>query len=298
MTEGVADWVARCQTYEGGFGGEPFNEAHGGYNFCALATLLILNDFEKCQIANQRHWLVERQMKFEGGFQGRTNKLVDSCYSFWQGAACALINIINDKSSNRTCIDVEDALVYLNDNANDDYQSNSHLFNVFQYTPIVKENSNDNIDDLVINVDDLNTSNVRMSKVSNVSGPLCCNQLALQRYLIHCAQGETGGLRDKPGKSRDYYHTCYALSGLSISQRTSAKPNLNVNSVYCSENFIESFQTLQNIQFYGNVENVINMTSPVFNIGISKLANALKYFYSQGLPNTHDELMQGFHSKK
>lgn len=30
-------------------------------------------------------------MKFEGGFQGRTNKLVDGCYSFWQGAAFPLI---------------------------------------------------------------------------------------------------------------------------------------------------------------------------------------------------------------
>ncbi len=27
-------------------------------------------------------WAVMRQMSFEGGFQGRTNKLVDSCYSF------------------------------------------------------------------------------------------------------------------------------------------------------------------------------------------------------------------------
>lgn len=31
-------------------------------------------------------------MKFEGGFQGRTNKLVDGCYSFWQGGAFPLIN--------------------------------------------------------------------------------------------------------------------------------------------------------------------------------------------------------------
>lgn len=30
-------------------------------------------------------------MKLEGGFQGRTNKLVDSCYSFWQGGAFPLI---------------------------------------------------------------------------------------------------------------------------------------------------------------------------------------------------------------
>lgn len=33
-----------------------------------------------------QRWLVLRQMPFEGGFQGRTNKLVDGCYSYWQGA--------------------------------------------------------------------------------------------------------------------------------------------------------------------------------------------------------------------
>lgn len=27
-----------------------------------------------------------------------------------------------------------------------------------------------------------------------------------------------GGLRDKPGKPVDYYHTCYCLSGLSAAQ--------------------------------------------------------------------------------
>ena len=30
-----------------------------------------------------------------------------------------------------------------------------------------------------------------------------------------------GGLRDKPGKAVDYYHTCYCLSGLSTSQHYS-----------------------------------------------------------------------------
>lgn len=29
---------------------------------------------------------------------------------------------------------------------------------------------------------------------------------------------DEGGIIDKPGKGRDYYHTCYGLSGLSISQ--------------------------------------------------------------------------------
>ena len=32
-------------------------------------------------------------MRWEGGFQGRTNKLVDGCYSFWQGGAGALLEL-------------------------------------------------------------------------------------------------------------------------------------------------------------------------------------------------------------
>ena len=38
-------------------------------------------------------------MKLEGGFQGRTNKLVDSCYSYWQGAAGVLIQRIRKEMS-------------------------------------------------------------------------------------------------------------------------------------------------------------------------------------------------------
>jgi len=30
-------------------------------------------------------------MKFEGGFQGRTNKLVDGCYSHWVGGCWAIV---------------------------------------------------------------------------------------------------------------------------------------------------------------------------------------------------------------
>ena len=31
-------------------------------------------------------------------------------------------------------------------------------------------------------------------------------------------QGPRGGLRDKPGKAQDHYHTCYCLSGLAAAQ--------------------------------------------------------------------------------
>ena len=42
-------------------------------------------------------------MAFEGGFQGRTNKLVDGCYSFWQGGTFPVIHTVLSKLG-LTCI--------------------------------------------------------------------------------------------------------------------------------------------------------------------------------------------------
>ncbi|KAI4469004.1 geranylgeranyl transferase type beta subunit [Holotrichia oblita] len=81
-----------CQTYEGGFSGCPGMEAHGGYTFCGLASLFLLNRIRLCDVKSLLRWLVNRQMKYEGGFQGRTNKLVDGCYSFWQAASFPLLH--------------------------------------------------------------------------------------------------------------------------------------------------------------------------------------------------------------
>lgn len=48
---------------------------------------------------------------------------------------------------------------------------------------------------------------------------------ALQLWLLAACQLESrkGGMRDKPGKGPDYYHTCYCLSGLAISQQASGR---------------------------------------------------------------------------
>ena len=45
------------------------------------------------------------------------------------------------------------------------------------------------------------------------SAPLLYNARALRLWLLKCCQASRGGLRDKPGKPVDYYHTCYCLSG-------------------------------------------------------------------------------------
>jgi protein farnesyltransferase subunit beta len=44
------EFVAACQTYEGGFGPSLFQEAHGGYTFCGTAILSILNAMDVIDI--------------------------------------------------------------------------------------------------------------------------------------------------------------------------------------------------------------------------------------------------------
>ncbi|XP_013135680.1 PREDICTED: protein farnesyltransferase subunit beta isoform X2 [Papilio polytes] len=90
----TAEWIVSCQTYEGGFAGCPGMEAHGGYAFCGVASLALLNRTQLCDVDALLRWCVNRQMRVEGGFQGRTNKLVDGCYSFWQGAIFPIISAI------------------------------------------------------------------------------------------------------------------------------------------------------------------------------------------------------------
>ena len=75
----------------GGLGGESGNEAHGGYTFCGVAALALLGKVELLDQPRLLRWFAARQLPYEGGFQGRTQKLVDSCYSFWQAAVPSMV---------------------------------------------------------------------------------------------------------------------------------------------------------------------------------------------------------------
>lgn len=85
-------FIFACQTYEGGFGAIPGAEAHGGYTFCGVASLYMLG--HRTFNREIKRWSIRRQMSSEGGFQGRSHKLVDSCYSYWMGG---LFPIIEEK---------------------------------------------------------------------------------------------------------------------------------------------------------------------------------------------------------
>jgi len=196
LVEGTAEFLARCQTYEGGFAGYPGMEAHGGYTFCGIAALALLGKAGSCDIQRLLRWTANRQTKLEGGFQGRTNKLVDGCYSFWQGGIFPIIHMV-------LCTQEEDSSL----------SKDRWMF----------------------------------------------HQEALQEYILVCCQHNYGGLIDKPGKPRDYYHTCYCLSGLATAQ-----------------NFAGG--TIKKTTVIGNPENELNTLQPVYNLSIAAVIESQKFF--------------------
>lgn len=116
LTQGVVEWVVRCQTYEGGFASSPGREAHGGNSFCAFATLLLLGNPFAADVARLHKWVAKRQMEFSGGFQGRTNKVVDGCYSFWVGSVASMVRSAYQSigiPSDRNCFDAERLLHFV-----------------------------------------------------------------------------------------------------------------------------------------------------------------------------------------
>ena len=138
-------------------------------------------------------------MRLEGGFQGRTNKLVDGCYSFWVGGVFPLMHMALLKQGDQ-CIDDEHFLFH---------------------------------------------------------------QESLQEYLLLCCQSVNGGLIDKPGKARDFYHTCYCLSGLSASQHCFDGSTTDITK---------------------DPESILNRCHPLFNILVCKAEEALSHFKSQPVP--------------
>lgn len=227
LAAGVAAYTAACQTFEGGFGGEPGNEAHGGYVFCAFASLVLLQARDSCDLERLQLWLAHRQMGAEGGFQGRCNKLVDGCYSFWQGGAAGLLG--------RDWL--EDGRVGLWDDA---YWScaEGRAPEPDAANPWVQRD---------LRVDGAGAAPPEpLGADAGAGGAAPMNRWRLQQYILICGQHRSGGLRDKPEVNPDYYHTCYCLSGLSAAQwadGASARPLV-----------------------FGDAANALMPTNPVYNI--------------------------------
>ena len=131
LARNTAQFIASCQTYEGGLASSahpfahhdehaaPLGEAHGGYAFCAAASWAMLRAFSDpsspsflpppspsrraLDVRALLRWSASLQaMPIEGGgFRGRTNKLVDGCYSWWGGGLLPIVQSLLDEGAAR-----------------------------------------------------------------------------------------------------------------------------------------------------------------------------------------------------
>nr|AZK16212.1 farnesyltransferase beta subunit [Catharanthus roseus] len=225
LVKNLGDYISSCQTDEGGIAGEPGSEAHGGYAFCGLAALILIDEVHRLDLPRLIDCLVFRQ-GWEGGFQGRTNKLVDGCYSFWQGAVAVMIQKLDSVLAQQLGVPNAGDWGYYSESDHDSAASDQS--DVQEFAERTSEpngvacnlNQEEDNDSPSVNLTDAGYNFI--SKTTAIGSLF--NSMLLQQYILLCSQEEQG-FRDKPGKRRDYYHTCYCLSGLSICQYCSVDLN-------------------------------------------------------------------------
>lgn len=114
LIEGVCSYIKKCQGYEGGLGGVPGDEAHAGYTFCGIAALGILKSLDCLDLKSVLRFCSMKQDKNSGGMSGRTNKLVDGCYSFWAVVPiCIIIDHLGLRSPKTQIIDTKTLQVFI-----------------------------------------------------------------------------------------------------------------------------------------------------------------------------------------
>ncbi|WWC91231.1 uncharacterized protein L201_006173 [Kwoniella dendrophila CBS 6074] len=309
LLKNVDKFISSCQTYEGGFAcsqfafGDPSDnetrasmaEAHGGYTSCSLNSYFLLSSLANLQLKSldenypvkidakaALRWNVLQQGESieGGGFRGRSNKLVDGCYSWWVGGTIPVCEELIKREKK------------------------------------LKAKSQGKMNKIEL-VDEEGKEDKEEDWVDEIPTPPLFNRVALQEFTLIAAQqeaGGSGGLRDKPGKRPDTYHTCNTLSGLSIAQH-STKHSSNIvsdnrkkfnstnglppikpiseNGGWINEeerqiarreiwaNALGWIEDENDELIVGGKENRVNTTTPVFNILGLRLKPFINYFYCQ-----------------
>lgn len=110
----MAEYIIKSIGFDNGIAQGPNLEAHGGTTYCGLSALALSNQLEllsKETMDKLIRWLINRQAD---GFNGRPNKLTDTCYSFWVGGALKMLNVfhLTDFMANREFVmSTEDSVV-------------------------------------------------------------------------------------------------------------------------------------------------------------------------------------------
>lgn len=222
--------------------------------------MILINEAHRLGLPALINWVVFRQ-GVEGGFQGRTNKLVDGCYSFWQGGVFPLIQRLQEA--------VNEQMQMMNNRRQDGSfggqpDSSEKEDALPEVTSRLEKNHLGGGPQCAPNVTKLSDIGLDFIKRSANTDPLFHN-FALQQYIILCSQVVDGGLRDKPGKGRDFYHTCYCLSGLSVCQHIMVEDS-------------ESSPLPREV--LGPYSNLLEQIHPLYNVVLDRYYEAYEFFSS------------------
>ena len=198
LLEGVPEFIAACQSYEGGFSSASLcylggtntskfpasclGEAHGGYTFSCLASWVLVQPYlatlresgesAKAAVAINFKTLLRWMVNMQGGelnlggFRGRTNKLVDGCYSWWVGGCFSLLESLGVAAEPKADV------AQLSGTEEEEWHDADGLYTVIKCS--------------------LCSSDLPVDSLFSRQG--------LQEYLLWACQHPSGGLRDKPPK--------------------------------------------------------------------------------------------------
>jgi len=248
-------FLSACATPSGGLGGAPGNEAHGGYAYCGAAAAALAERagarfdppaFDRRRLAC---WAARLQHPSLAGFAGRPNKLVDGCYSFWVGGLWPAVVVGGGglpspratarlppgtpplpplppvpvggipgpvERARRAAAAAASAAASAAAAAATGGAAGATL------DAAAAAADADEWASLAADVADAGAALLASPPTPTPSTPTGHDAAALQHWLLACCQSPGGGMRDKPGKAADHYHTCYCLSGLSLAQAATA----------------------------------------------------------------------------
>ncbi|KAH9607992.1 hypothetical protein KSS87_003389 [Heliosperma pusillum] len=227
LVENVGTYIASCQTYEGGIAGEPGSEAHGGYTFCGLATMVLIDEVHRLDL----------------------HALIGAVFPLTQRLQQLL-----DKQSEVTCTKGKESVNQIN---------LAERERVLPEVPCVINKTQHEQEAMQHNRSVANISEIGLDFLKKpVEGGTLFHNIAMQQYIIICSQVLEGGFRDKPGKSRDFYHTCYCLSGLSVCQ------------------YMGSHSPPLPQEVLGTYSNLLTPTHPLYNLVLESYTEAQEFFTS------------------
>lgn len=246
--EKTIDFVKSCIKTGGGFGGNVQHDPHLLYTLSAVQIMSALDAMDAIEWDETAKWIASLQME-SGGFKGDKWGEIDTRFSYCAVSALSLLGKLE-------LIDCDKAVKFILDCQNFDGsfgvipEAESHAGQAFTCLgTLAILGAIDYIDrDLIgwwlaerqVKEGGLNGRPEKLADVCYswwvLSSLAIIDRLdwidrdRLFKWIFETQDDESGGFADKPGNMADVYHTCFAITGLSL---LGYPDLLAVNPKYC-----------------------------------------------------------------